>query len=414
MIKRGVRYKIMSKEEKERIYRSYKFRVYPDREQRELINKTLGCVRFVYNYCRGEQKKKEDMWVLVNEMVQKGYFTENRYKSEFFNTFENIKYITQLKKTYEWLKEVDNKALQSAVENLGMAYKRYYKGLSRRPRFKSKRNPVQSYTTKCNNVKEGRGGTIRIEGKFIRIPKVGKVKMETSDKLKDKMKGRILRATITKTNTHKFYISIICELDREDIGKVPKTGESIGIDLGIEAFCTLSNGEKKENHKYLEKSIERIIKYQKQLSRKKIGSSNYKKAKLKVSKAYERVGNQRKDYIQKLSTELIRKYDVICIEDLGIKNMVKNSNIAKSILDVSWGEFIRVLKYKAEWYGKKIIEVGRFYPSSQLCNVCGYKNKEIKNLSIREWECPCCGSHHDRDVNASINILKEGKRLLSI
>jgi len=339
MIKRGVRYKIMSKEEKERIYRSYKFRVYPDREQRELINKTLGCVRFVYNYCRGEQKKKEDMWVLVNEMVQKGYFTENRYKSEFFNTYENIKYITQLKKTYEWLKEVDNIALQSAVENLGMAYKRYYKGLSKRPKFKSKRNPVQSYTSICNHAKEGKGGTIRIEGKFIRIPKVGKVKMETSDKLKDKMKGRILRATITKTNTHKFYISIICELDREDIGKVPKTGESIGIDLGIEAFCTLSNGERKENHKYLDKSIERIIKYQKQLSRKKIGSSNWKKVKLRLGKAYERVGNQRKDYIQKLSTELIRKYDIICIENLGIKNMVKNNKIAKSILDVSWGEF---------------------------------------------------------------------------
>lgn len=390
-------------------FKSYKFRVYPTDEQIILMNKTLGCVRFVYNFCRAQQKKSEDMWLLVQEMVQQGYFTENNFKSNFFQKNENIKSITQLKENYEWLKEVDNTALQCSVENLAAAYDRYYKHLGGKPKFKSKRNPVQSYTSKCN--KTNKGGTIRIEGDSIQIPKVGKVKFETADKLKDKVQGRIMKATVLKTSTQKFYISLTCEVSIE---KKPKTNKNIGLDLGIKEFCVLSNGDKKPNHKYLSKSLDKIIKFQKQLSRKQIGSSNWNKTKLKLAKAYEKVNNQRNDFLQKLSTEIINKYDIICMEDLQVKNMVKNHKLAQSILDVSWTKFKEMLIYKAKWYGKTISKVSRYYASSQICNVCGYKNEDIKDLDIREWKCPCCNTEHDRDVNASINILKEGLRLLNI
>ena len=377
--------------------KAFKFRIYPTKKQAELINKTIGSCRFVFNYSLGVQRTKDNYWHIVEEMVQQGYFQENNWKGEFFNKTNSIKDIAKLKKNHDWLKEVDSIALQAAVENLGNAYDKYYKKTGGKPKFKSKKNEIQSYTTKLVKAK----GNVNIEiiGKRIKLPKLGLVKIENSRTIN----GNIKRVTVSRTRSNKYFVSILCDVD---IQELPKVDKKVGVDVGLKTFAVCSDGYEEENPKHFRKAEKRLAKLQKDLARKKYNSKNYHKNRIMVAKLHEKIANQRMDFLQKFSTKLIRENQSIAIEDLKVKNMLQNHKLAKAISEVSWAEFRRMLEYKATWYGREIIIAPSNYASSQLCSNCGYKNSDVKNLAVRNWTCPQCGVNHDRDINASKNLLK--------
>ena len=369
--------------------KAYKFRIYPNENQEILIQKTFGSCRFIYNHYlakRIEMYKTDKTTISYNQCS---------------------KDMTNLKKELEWLKEIDSIALQSSLKDLDQAYQNFFRRVKQGdsksgfPHFKSKKDNKKSYKTKFTN------NNIQVLDKQIKLPKLGLVKCKVSKQIQ----GRILNATISQNPSGKYFVSVCCT--EVNIPQYSPTGTVVGIDLGIKEFAVTSDGVHIENPKFLKKSEKKLAKSQRKLSRKTIGSSNRNKARIKVARCHEKIVNQRKDFLHKLSTQIVKDYDIICLETLKVKNMIKNHKLAKAISDVSWSEFVRQIGYKADWYGKIKQQIDTYYASSQLCSVCGYKNTETKDLSVREWECSECHTIHDRDENASNNILKEGLRLLS-
>lgn len=375
--------------------KAYKFRIYPTEEQEIFFVKSFGCVRKVYNLMLNDRMKiYEDT---KNDSSKKMSFpTPAKYKKDF-----------------PFLKEVDSLALANAQLNLDKAYKNFFRDKSVGfPRFKSKKNPVQSYTTNNQN-----GTVALIDNKFIKIPKL---KSLVRIKLHRQPKGMIKSATISRHSSGNSYISLLC---KEEIIELPKTNAAVGIDLGITDFAILSDGRKIDNNKFTSKMEKKRKREQRKLSRrallaKKNGvnlfeAKNYQKQKRKVARLYEKIMNQRTDFLNKLSTDIIKNHDTICIENLNTKGMLRNRKLAKSISDVSWSSFVTKLQYKADWYGREIIKIDKWFPSSQICSKCGHKDGK-KPLNIRDWTCPICHTHHDRDINASKNILTEGLRIQSL
>ena len=360
------------------VNKTYKFRIYPNKEQEILLSKHFGCSRFVYNHFLNERK----------EQYQKDKKSDNYYVQ--------AKSLTELKKTeeYNWLKEVNSQTIQFALRNLDTAYVNFFRGNAQFPNFKSRKHKNTFTIPQFGRLEENR----------IHIPKFkGGIKVKLD---KRKVNGKIGKMNITKTTTNKYYVSIFTE---QSIEQLPKTNKQVGIDLGLKDFVITSDSIKYKNNRYTKTYSRELKKAQQHLSRKEKCSNGFEKQKLKVAKIHEKIASCRLDTLHKVSKKLVEDYDLISIEDLNVKGMIKNHKLSKHIADASWGNFVNLLSYKCEWYGKELVKVCRFYPSSKTCNSCGWINQELK-LSDRKWTCKC-GETHDRDINASKNILKEGLKI---
>ena len=361
--------------------KSFKIRIYPNKEQQILIDKTFGCTRFVYNFILNLKQKL--------------------YKN--FNINLNFacmsKVLTEIKKHKQWLKEVDAVALQQSLKDLDNAYQRFFSD-NGYPKFKSKRDK-NSYRTNSKTI------SLNQDNYKIKIPKIGWIKFK--DKYKFNNLIKICNITISKNSSGEYFASISAEVN---IKTFAKTKKSCGIDLGLKDFCILNDGTKFNNPKFLVNNQKRLRLLQQNLSRKIYGSKNYLKAKVKLAKFHEHIANCRKDFLHKISIFLVKNYDIICTETLRIKNILKNHKLAKAVSDVSWYKFCRQLEYKCLWYDKKFVQIDTYFASSQICSNCGFKNINIKNLNVREYDCPVCGIHHDRDINAAKNILNQGLNLI--
>jgi putative transposase len=374
------------------VIKGYKYRIYPTKEQEVQLAKTFGCCRFVFNQILA---KKIEFYKEEKKSLSK---TEcNNYCNR------------ELKKEYPWLKEVDKFALTNSIYDLDSAYQNFFRRVKQGsdkagfPKFKSKHNHYYSYKTNFtnNNIK------VDFENNRVQLPKLKWIKC----KLHREFKGKILFATISKVPSGKYYVSFNVECEHEEL---LQNNNALGMDLGIKDLLITSDGEVFDNKKITYRYEKKLAKLQRQLAKKQRHSNNYKKQTKKIAKLHEKIANIRLNNLHQISSQIIRENQFIFSEDLHIKGMVKNHNLAKAIHDMGWYELTRQLTYKAEWNSKVYHKVNRYYPSSQLCNVCGYKNEDTKNLSVRFWICPKCNTEHDRDKNASINILNQGLKEIGI
>lgn len=354
-------------------FKSYRYRLYPTQSQKVLLNQHFGCTRWIYNYFLGMAQNEKN-----------------------FNCFSYQKILPELKKEQPWLKEVNSQSLQSSLKNLESSFKGFWNKKSRYPKFKSKRHK--------NTFKVPQN--LKVQGNYLFIPKIkGGIKMIVHRK----MEGRIINGTITRTPTGKYFVSIQCEV--QSIDALPKTGKSIGIDLGIKTLVVTSEGQTIKNPRTYIKYQKRLAKAQKVLARRKKGSKRRENQALKVAKIHEKIANIRLDTLHKATKNLVQTYDVICVEDLHVKGMIKNKKLSKHLADASFGAFVQMLEYKCDWYGKNLVKVPRFFASSQICFTCGTKNKIT--LKDRYFSCCGCGEHLDRDLNAARNIHQEGTKIFA-
>ena len=360
--------------------KAYKYRIFPNNEQKEHLSKIFGQVRFVYNL--GLETKITA-------------YTGNKVNIDCFNLIKQIK---ELKKTTcPWLSESPSQALQMSLRNLDNAYTNFFRG-NGFPKFKSKRNKQSFQLPQGVSISENK--------RQIFIPKLKYVDID----LHREFEGEIKTVTVSKTVTNKYFVSILIENNQEKLNKKPiLESTSVGIDLGIKDFCITSDGKKFENKDFFKSMMKQLRVEQRSLSRKKKGSNHYKKQKMVVALLHEKIRNQRQDYLHKISKYLVDNYDTICIENLSVSNMVKNHNLSRAISDMGWSEFKIMLDYKTDWYGKNLSIIGRFDPSSKMCSCCGYINEDL-TLNDREWICPKCGTKHNRDENAAKNIKNFGLR----
>lgn len=355
--------------------KAYKFRLYPNQEQQIMFAKTFGCARFVYNKMLSE---KIAYYGLTKKTLN---ITPAKYKDEF-----------------PFLKEVDSLALANAQLNLDKAYKNFFRDKSVGfPKYKSKHKSRQRYTTNNQN------GSVRIENNKIKLPKIGFVKIKIHRNIPEN--SIIKSATVEKTPTDKYYVSVLVEY--EETENIIDKSKAVGLDYSMTNFYVDSNGNKANYPKFYRNTQKKLARQQRKLSKMNFRSKNWYKQKLIVNKIHEKITNQRKDFLHKLSRQIANVYDIVCVEDLNMKNMSQSLNFGKSVMDNGWGMFTSYLSYKV----KKLIKIDKWFPSSKTCHVCGYKNDNL-TLSDRDWTCPDCGTHHDRDINASINILNQGLLLV--
>ena len=360
--------------------KAYKFRIYPNAEQQIILTKTFGCVRFIYN------RMLSDKINHYEETKQKLNNTPAQYKSKF-----------------PWLKEVDSLALANAQMNLQTAYNSFFRNTKIGfPKFKSKKSNRRSYTTNCVN------GNISIDNGFLKLPKVGLVKLKQHRLILSNYK--LKSVTISQTPSGKYYASVLFEYENQI--QEQELHDFLGLDFSMHGLYKDSNGNEPAYPRYYRQAEERLKREQRKLSLMQKGSKNRSKQRIKVANLHEKVANQRKDFLHKQSRQIVNAYDCVCIENLDMRSMSQSLNFGKSVADDGWGMFVTFLKYKLEETGKRLVKVNKFFASSQICNVCGYKNTATKNLSIRAWDCPECGTHHDRNINAAINIRNEGMRLV--